>query len=74
MSNFYFYFSDNYFAEASAMKPLLHTWSLSIEEQFYLFFPPLLYFFYKKKNITKILLLLIIFSFVFSQFGSFFKN
>jgi|MDTG01.5.fsa_nt_gb peptidoglycan/LPS O-acetylase OafA/YrhL len=73
ISNFYFYFSDNYFAEASSLKPLLHTWSLSIEEQFYLIFPPLLYFLYKKnKNIIKILLLLIIFSLAFSQFGSFF--
>ena len=44
-SNIWFYFSDNYFAESSLVKPLLHTWSLSIEEQFYIFLPPLLVFF-----------------------------
>ena len=36
-SNFLFFFENlNYFAAASEYKPLLHTWSLSIEEQFYL--------------------------------------
>jgi len=31
-----------YFAPPSAQKPLLHTWSLAVEEQFYVLFPPLL--------------------------------
>ncbi len=71
LSNFYFYFSDNYFADASALKPLLHTWSLSIEEQFYLFFPPVLYFLYlKNKKINFTFIFLIIFSLIFSQVGS----
>lgn len=34
--------SQYYFAESSSFKPLLHTWSLAIEEQFYLFYPVLL--------------------------------
>jgi peptidoglycan/LPS O-acetylase OafA/YrhL len=29
----------NYFAEAAELNPLLHTWSLAVEEQFYLIFP-----------------------------------
>jgi peptidoglycan/LPS O-acetylase OafA/YrhL len=41
-SNFYFYLSSGYFATAAELKPLLHTWSLAVEEQFYLFFPLLL--------------------------------
>jgi peptidoglycan/LPS O-acetylase OafA/YrhL len=41
-SNIYFWYSSNYFSTASELKPLMMTWSLSVEEQFYLFFPPLL--------------------------------
>jgi peptidoglycan/LPS O-acetylase OafA/YrhL len=38
-SNFLFWSEDGYFDAAAELKPLLHTWSLSIEEQFYLLFP-----------------------------------
>lgn len=39
-ANIFFHFSTaEYGAEWSLLKPLLHTWSLSVEEQFYLFFP-----------------------------------
>lgn len=41
-SNFYFWRNTDYFAPAAEDQPLLHTWSLSVEEQFYLFFPLLL--------------------------------
>lgn len=41
-SNFLFWWEEDYFAAASELKPLLHTWSLAIEEQFYFIFPPLL--------------------------------
>ena len=37
-SNIYFWKTSGYFDVESELKPLLHTWSLSIEEQFYLFF------------------------------------
>lgn len=39
VSNFYFWRTTNYFAGANEEKPLLHTWSLAVEEQFYLIFP-----------------------------------
>ena len=42
MSNILFWLEAGYFDSASEMKPLLHTWSLSVEEQFYILFPPLL--------------------------------
>ena len=38
-SNHFFYNQSGYFGGQSDLKPLLHTWSLSIEEQFYLVWP-----------------------------------
>jgi peptidoglycan/LPS O-acetylase OafA/YrhL len=38
-SNFYFWNQSGYFDAPAALKPLLHTWSLAVEEQFYIFFP-----------------------------------
>lgn len=39
VSNFYFWRSSNYFDTSSLFRPLLHTWSLSVEEQFYVLMP-----------------------------------
>ena len=39
MSNVYFRLKTGYFDQAAEMLPLLHTWSLAIEEQFYLVWP-----------------------------------
>jgi peptidoglycan/LPS O-acetylase OafA/YrhL len=44
LSNFYFWQEAGYFDAAAATKPLLHTWSLAVEEQFYLLWPALLVF------------------------------
>lgn len=41
-SNIYFLMKTGYFDTASEVKPLLHTWSLAVEEQFYILFPLLL--------------------------------
>lgn len=41
-SNFLFYSEAGYFDTASHAKPLLHTWSLAVEEQFYIIWPGLL--------------------------------
>ncbi|HXH16355.1 MAG TPA: acyltransferase family protein [Sphingomonas sp.] len=38
-SNFYFWLVSGYFGPAAEEQPLLHTWSLAVEEQFYLLFP-----------------------------------
>lgn len=39
LSNFFFWQQGNYFGIASEQMPLLHTWSLAVEEQFYVVFP-----------------------------------
>jgi peptidoglycan/LPS O-acetylase OafA/YrhL len=41
ISNIYFWQTSNYFDPAAKLKPLLHTWSLSVEEQFYVAWPVL---------------------------------
>lgn len=47
-SNIFFYTQSDYFDDKIHSNPLLHTWSLSVEEQFYILFPVLLFFLYKK--------------------------
>jgi len=39
-----YYLDTSYFADAAIFQPLLHLWSLGVEEQFYLFWPALLVF------------------------------
>lgn len=41
-SNILFWKESGYFESANELKPLLHTWSLAVEEQYYIFFPLLL--------------------------------
>jgi peptidoglycan/LPS O-acetylase OafA/YrhL len=64
VSNILLWREAGYFDEPSAFKPLLHLWSLAIEEQFYLLWPPLLYLWWKRGlNVVTIILLIIAFSF-----------
>ena len=49
VSNFVFWGESGYFDNASETKPLLHLWSLGIEEQFYILWPLLLYGGFKRE-------------------------
>ena len=72
-SNFFFHYSgQQYDAENGLLKPFLHTWSLSVEEQFYILFP--IFLLVTFKYFKKYLLIILFFSFVISlqmaDFGS----
>ncbi|MCT6516277.1 acyltransferase [Proteus vulgaris] len=67
-SNYFFSGGLDYFSSNADEQPLLHTWSLAVEEQFYFLFPILIYFLIKIKNRNNLyLLLLCIFSFIFAE-------
>lgn len=64
--NIYFWNTEStYFGLDIATQPLLHTWSLGVEEQFYILFPALLFFLYRKfshQTMSRILIALLILS------------
>jgi len=47
LSNVLFWRTSDYFAESAELAPLLHTWSLAVEEQFYVIFPIMLFLVHK---------------------------
>lgn len=58
-----------YFNTSSESKPLLHTWSLSVEEQFYIFFPITFYLLYKYRfKYNRFFITVLIISFITSVF------
>jgi peptidoglycan/LPS O-acetylase OafA/YrhL len=72
-SNFYFHYSgQEYGAESGLLKPFLHTWSLSVEEQFYILFPIVLLvtFKYFRKYLVHILILGFVISLGLADWGS----
>ena len=70
VSNFVFFREGGYFDGPSEFKPLLHTWSLGIEEQFYIFFPFLFALIFRKglKFTTNVVFFLAISSFLLCIF------
>jgi len=63
-ANYHFMNLDFYIAESAKLMPLLHTWSLAIEEQYYIIFPLFSYFLFKyfKKYFVIVIALISLFS------------
>tara|TARA_Y100001970_G_scaffold121071_1_gene150185 strand:- start:72051 stop:74006 length:1956 start_codon:yes stop_codon:yes gene_type:complete len=72
-SNFLFWLESGYFETSSELKPLLHTWSLAVEEQFYILFPLIMMFLWRIRYnfIVIIFFLLFLFSLAFSHWAAF---
>lgn len=72
VSNFFFWLKTGYFDIEAEFKPLLHTWSLAVEEQYYLFFPFLLYVLLKLQNkfVVSLLIVIVLISLLIAQWGS----
>ena len=72
-SNIYFWATEDYFDAPAQLKPLLHTWSLAVEEQFYLFLPLILLWCsrYKTKYRNAFLIFLALASFAWSAWAAF---
>lgn len=60
VSNYLFSYESGYFAPDVELKPLLHTWSLAVEEQFYVIFPVMLFILWRfGKSLTFFIILFI---------------
>ena len=60
-SNILFWWESGYFDTAAELKPLLHTWSLAVEEQYYILFPVFLMLTWRLGIKTILILLSIVF-------------
>ena len=72
-SNIFFWTQAGYFDTQAELKPLLHTWSLAVEEQYYIFFPVLFLLFWRwgLNKIIGILVLTFLLSLSLAQWGAY---
>jgi len=70
-ANIFFWTEAGYFQTAAKLKPLLHTWSLGVEEQYYIFIPILILLVvkYRRKYLFATLCLIGVCSFILSVWG-----
>jgi peptidoglycan/LPS O-acetylase OafA/YrhL/ribosomal protein L21E len=61
VANMKYMLQGNYFKISPDAQPLIHFWSLSVEEQFYLFFPAILWVLYLRANRHKTAILAVLF-------------
>ena len=70
VSNFVFLRESGYFDNSAETKPLLHLWSLGIEEQFYIVWPLLLWFSWKQRfNLLTVTIVIALISFALNIIG-----
>ena len=70
ISNFTLWYEAGYFDNSAETKPLLHLWSLGIEEQFYIVWPLLLWFAWKRKfNLLTITVVVAVATFILNLKG-----
>lgn len=70
ISNLLLWFEVSYFDTAAETKPLLHLWTLGIEEQFYIFWPIMLVLAYRfRTNVLRLAVVLLFMSFLVDVCG-----
>ncbi len=72
VSNIYFWQTSGYFGSTSELSPMLHTWSLAVEEQYYIFFPLLLMFVFPhgRNKVIATICLISVCSLVIAEWGA----
>ena len=72
ISNFLFWKQSGYFSAEADEKPLLHTWSLAVEEQYYILFPLFILIAWRlgRRNISYLIAFIALASFIFAQWLS----
>lgn len=65
-SNFFFWSNTGYFETMAELQPLLHTWSLAVEEQYYVVFPLLMMLIWRR-SVVPILVAMLIASLIFAE-------
>ena len=70
-NNILLFITSGYWDLASEFKPLLHTWSLGVEEQYYIFFPLFLIFVWKftKRYLLTLIIVITVLSLALSEYG-----
>lgn len=71
VSNLVFWKQQGYFDESAELNPILHTWSLAVEEQYYVLFPIFLIFAFRfsKNNIFWLVVFMALISLILSEVG-----